>query len=151
MWAKLVKNLAAFPSAVVTGLNPEGYPFSIRCTPQIDHAQQVLHMQFPAEAMIQSGSAGLLCHSHDERLWNLKSFVVHGHLEQQADGWVFRPRRFIPGGGVSGPLGDIRTMINARRAAKQYLEKRRLPRPAIRWDTIKTLRAESKRNKPPDR
>lgn len=151
MWARLVKGLAAFSGAVVTGLDAEGYPFSIRCAPQVDQAQQVLRLQFPAEAGIQSGPAGLLCHSHDERLWNLKSFGVHGHLEQQADGWVFHPRRFIPGMSVGGPLRDLRTLINARRVTRRYLEKRSLPRPTIPWEAIKTLRAQSKMKKPPDR
>lgn len=145
MWDKLVKGLAMFSSAVVTGVDANGYPFSFRCVPQIDEAEQVLRIHLPASVRIQPGRAGLMCHSHDEQMWNLKNFVVHGDLEFQADGWVFRPRRFIPGGGVGGPLSDMKMMLNASRSAKRYLAKRGLPRPTIPWDAIKTLRAESKK------
>ncbi|MGD8751824.1 MAG: hypothetical protein PVG14_10405 [Anaerolineales bacterium] len=149
MWDKLVKSLAAFSDAVVTGLDPEGYPYSVRCTPQVDHASQVLHVQFHPEAMIQPGPAGLLCHSHDEWMWDLKSFAVHGRLERQDGGWIFRPQRYITGMGMGGLLGYIRMIGNSRRAAKRYLERRGLPRPAAPWDAIKSLRAESKRGEPP--
>ncbi|HMV49623.1 MAG TPA: hypothetical protein PLD20_06325 [Blastocatellia bacterium] len=150
MWNKLIKELAMFSSAVVTGVDANGYPFSFRCVPLIDDAEQVLRIQLPVGIQIQSGRAGLLCHSHDEQLWNLKNFVVHGELEIQPGGCVFRPQRFIPGSGTGGALGDVKMMLNAGRSAKRYLTKRVLPRPTIPWDAIKTLREESKQKPPTD-
>jgi hypothetical protein len=151
MWDRLVKYLSMFSSAVITGMDAEGYPFSVRCTPRADHARQVLHIDVPDDVPMQPGPAGLLCHSHDESLWSLKSFHVRGRLERESGDWTFRPRALIPGGGVAGPLGDMRAILNARRVAKQYLEKRGLPRPAIPWEAIRALHAESRKNRAPDR
>jgi hypothetical protein len=145
MWAKLVKSLAIFSSAVLTGLDADGYPFSVRCTLRPDHERQVLNVHLPAASGIQPGLAGLLCHSHDEWLWNLKSFGIQGRLEQEAGGWVFHPLRFIPGAGMEGPLGQFRMIQKGRKSAQQYLEKRGLPRPAVDWQGIKALRAQLKK------
>ena len=71
MWAELMKNLKAYPSAVLTGLDLEGFPFSVRCIPQPDPVEKILLVQLPPLAPIQPGPAGLLCHSHDEQLWSL--------------------------------------------------------------------------------
>jgi hypothetical protein len=150
MWDRLVKYLATFSSAVITGMDAEGYPFSVRCTPRIDHAQQVLRIEIPADVPIQRGPAGLLCHSHDEWLWSLKSFLVRGALEQVGNEWTFHPRQLIPGGGVAGPLGDMRALLHARRIARRYLEKRGLPRPAIPWGAIKALREECRKDVTPE-
>ncbi len=151
MWSKLIKELAMFSNAVVTGVDANGYPFSFRCVPLIDDAEQALRIQLPVGIPIQAGRAGLLCHSHDEQLWNLKNFIVQGELESQPGGWVFRPQRFIAGSGTGGPLGDVKMMLNASRSAKRYLAKRGLPRPTIPWDAIKTLREASKQKPPTDR
>jgi len=145
MWPEIVSNLAKFPSAVLSGTDAQGYPFSIRCIPEVDQARQVLRISLSGDVPIQPGAAGLLCHSHDELLWNLKSFLVRGRLEQDDRGWVFRPEKFIPGGGMQGPLGDMKAMIRTRGIANRYLKKRRLPRPKVPWDEIKALRAEAKR------
>lgn len=91
MWNELVKGLAGFSSAVVTGIDAQGYPFSARCTPCEDHTRQVLLVQLPTEATIQPGPAGLLCHYHDELLWNLRILNIRGRLEHEANGWYFIP------------------------------------------------------------
>jgi hypothetical protein len=57
MWAELVKNLKAYPSAVLTGLDVDGYPFSVRCIPQPDPSKEVLLVQIPPQAVIQPGRA----------------------------------------------------------------------------------------------
>ena len=150
MWADLVKRLKSFPSAVLTGLDAEGYPFSFRCIPQPDPSKEVLLVQIPPQAAIQPGPAGLLCHSHDEQLWNLKGFGVHGTLAQRDDKWVFTPRRLMVGTGGGGLLGYMRQIRNARRTAQQYLERRGLPRPKVDWDGMKALWAEAKKPEPPE-
>ena len=146
MWSEIVSNLAKFSSAVLSGTDAQGYPFSIRCTPEVDQAGQVLRLNLSASVPIQPGPASLLCHSHDELLWKLKSFLVRGRLEQDDRGWVLRPEKFIPGGGVGGPLGEMQAMIRTRAIANRYLEKRGLPRPKVPWDEIKALRAEAKKS-----
>ena len=145
MWDDIVKNLAKFPSAVLTGTDAEGYPFSIRCVPQIDQGQKVLRLQNMSQSLIQAGSAGLLCHSHNELLWDMKAFVVRGNLRQDEQGCVFQPTQFIPGGGVGSPLDQLKAIGKMRRSAKRYLEKRGLVRPQVDWQGIKRLWAEVKK------
>ena len=140
MWDEVTKGLAQFPDAVLTSVDADGYPLSIRCRPRVDTATRVLRVPMQNGLELRPGPASLLCHSHDENLWNLKAFLVRGQIEPADGGWVFRPQKFIPGAGMGGPLGDLRAVVEARRAAKRYLTKRGLARPAIPWDKIKSTR-----------
>jgi hypothetical protein len=145
MWADVVKHLATFESAVLTGQDGAGYPFSVRCRPQVDNGKQVLRLSLAADLPIQAGPAGLLCHYHDEQLWNLRSFVVRGQLEREGDGWLFRPAQFIPGAGIGGMVGQMRFLMKCRGMAASYLQKRGMARPSIPWDEVKELHEEAKR------
>lgn len=140
MWDEVTKGLAQFPDAVLTGVDADGYPLSIRCQPQVDTPNQVLRVPMQGGVDLRPGPASLLCHSHDENLWKLKAFLVRGRIEPADGSWVFHPQKFIPGGGMGGPLGDLRATVGARRTAKRYLTKRGLARPAIPWDKIKATR-----------
>ncbi len=144
MWPKLIKNLTRFPNAVLTALDADGYPFSIRCVPKADPVAQVLRLLLPPGAPLQSGPASLMCHSHDKLLWNLSNFLVRGSLQQDGQGWLFRPTQLIPGTGFANPLDGLRMFFKARESAKRYLAKRGLPRPAIPWEQVRALRAEAK-------
>jgi hypothetical protein len=144
MWKLLTKYLKSFSSAVITGIDAEGYPFSARCIPQLDQTRRALWVEFPPGAPVQPGPAGLLCHSHDERLWKLRSFLVNGRLEKNEDGWLFFPLRFIAGEGLHGRLSLLVTLFHARRNTRRYLTKRGLSRPKIPWKEINRLRTEAK-------
>lgn len=144
MWNEIVTHLKKFPTAVLTGIDADGYPFSIRCTPQVDEAGKRLNILRSADVPIQSGPAGLLCHSHNEELWDLKSFLVLGSLEQDEQSWVLTPRRFIPGGGLQGRVAEMKWAFTARANSGKYLKKRSLPRPEVPWDEYKALVAEIK-------
>lgn len=136
MWDEICRYLPTFPSAVVTGIDRAGYPFSVQCHPEPDSAARVLRLVLPDYVGFQRGPAGLLCHMHDERLWNLRSFIVRGTLEKDSLGWLFRPEQFIPGAGLGGMLGLIKFLRDGRRTADQYLKKRGMARPQVAWDEI---------------
>ncbi len=137
MWAEITKHLYQFESAVLSGLNEAGYPFSVRCRPYPDASgDEVLRVWLPPNTFLRPGPASLLCHRHDENLWNLKSFLVRGVLEKDAGGWSFQPNQFIPGPGIGGLPAMIRFFTRSRRNARRYLEKRGLARPRIPWDEI---------------
>lgn len=142
MWAEIIKEMADFSTAVLTSVDASGYPFSIRCEPNQDSGDQVLRLQIPEHIQFQSGPAGLLFHKHDESLWNLKSFMLRGLLEQDAQGWFFRPLMYTPGAGIGGLPAMVKFVQNGRRCTKLFLEKRHLPRPVIDWDTVHALWAE---------
>ncbi len=143
MWDELVKQLTDFDSAVLAGVDDSGYPFSFRCKLMPD--APVLRVWVPDYARLQPGPAALLCHRHDEWLWNLKSFIVRGALEQGAQGWLLRPQQFTPGAGIGGLLGMVKFVRDGRRSAQQYLNKRGLARPRIEWDEIHAIWHEIKR------
>lgn len=138
MWNKIVENLHNYPTSVLTGIDPDGYPFSIRCKPQPVPTLQVLRVQIPDNVPIQPGRASLLCHYHDELLWNIKSFALAGTLEKDVQGWLLRPQHFIRVG--DSGLDALRFLLNLRRASKKYLQKRGLPRPRINWDALDALK-----------
>ncbi len=139
MWDDLMKNLAQYPDVVLTGIDAAGYPASLRCRPAPDAQAQVSRVSVGEGLEIQPGPASILGHFHDEKLWGLKAFLVRGVLERDERSWAFRPGTLIPAGGTS-PLAAIRTMRQTRHAAKVYLAKRRLARPAIPWDKIKAAK-----------
>jgi hypothetical protein len=140
MWDEIVKNLADHSSAVLSGVDGNGYPFSIRCRPVPDQTWQALRMEDPAPHPIRPGPASLLCHAHDDDLWNLRTFNVRGRLEQDGDGWLFHAERVISGGASDSLSG----LWQARGRAGRYLKKRGLARPAIPWDDYKAIWKEVK-------
>ena len=144
MWAEITKHLYEFESAVLSGLDEEGYPFSVRCRPYPDtFGPDVLTVWLPPGTPIRPGPASLLCHSHDENLWNLKSFLVRGALKKDAGGWSFEPGQFIPGAGIGGRPAMVQFFISCRRKTSRYLKKRGLARPRIPWDEINAAKKEA--------
>src|SRR5262245_31125684 len=97
MWDELLKQLAGFQSAVITGIDADGYPFSMRCRPSPDPSAQTLRVQVPPDAPLQPGPASLLCHKHDQFLWRQESFIVRGMLAHDEQGWAFQPKQLLPG------------------------------------------------------
>jgi hypothetical protein len=144
MRAEITRHLYEFESAVLSGLDEEGYPFSVRCRPYPDTTgAEALKIWLPPGTPIRPGPASLLCHSHDENLWNLKSFLVRGVLVKDAGGWSFEPGRFIPGLGIGGLPAMIRFFFGSRRKASRYLRERNLARPSIPWDEINAAKKAS--------
>jgi hypothetical protein len=142
MWDEIARLLPSFESAVLTGVDAEGYPYSMRCKPWVNASERVLKMQFPAYASIHAGPACLLCHSHDENLWNLRSFLVRGTLAREGSEWTFEPKRYVPGAGVEGLKGMVNFVTGSRRNTNRYLKKRGLSRPPIPWKAINEIKAQ---------
>ncbi len=145
MWSNLVNRLGEFPNAVLTTIDASGYPFSMRCTPQVDEARQVLLIGQLADQHFQAGPAELLYHYHNEQLWDLKALQILGRLEQVEQTWTFHPERFIPGNGFLGLFDQMRSIFKTSADAGRYLKKRGIPRPKIRWDEFTVLLAEAKK------
>jgi len=143
MWAEITGHLYGFESAVLSGLDEAGYPFSVRCRPYPDPSgAEVLRIRLPADTVLRPGPASLLCHRHDENLWNLKSFLVRGSLDHDVGGWNFEPIRFVPGVGIGGLPAMMHFFVGSRRNAARYLKKRGLARPRIPWDEINAVKDE---------
>jgi hypothetical protein len=136
MWQQIEKYTPLFTSAVLTGIDDQGYPFSLRCEPKLDLENRVLYAPSKVPLILRPGPACLLFHSHDERLWNQKSFLLSGETEISQNAWVFHPRRFIPGMGLKGLWSYLAYNAKGRRTAKTYLAKRGLTRPKVDWDAF---------------
>ncbi len=144
MWDEIARYLPEFPSGVLTAFDGDGMPCSQRVQPQPDSAGQFLRFAVSPGLSIQSGKACLLCHRHDEKLWNLKSFVIQGTLEQDGAGWLLRPERFIAGMGIGGMRIYLRFVSDGRKNTTQYLKKRGMPRPQVDWQMVMDLMAPEK-------
>jgi hypothetical protein len=140
----LVRNLERrsrrFSSAVLTWLDEEGFPFSMRCRPAFDSTRITIELPSPMGA--PAGPAGLLYHSHNDRLWRLRMLLVVGLLERDGDTWLFRPARIVTGVAGVNKLHMTRSFFNARRATKRYLQEREMTRPKIPWKRIRELQRE---------
>jgi hypothetical protein len=146
MWDNIVELLSKYPNAVLTGIDATGYPFSVRCIPTVDMKVEVLHIQALPGVQWQAGPANLLCHRHDELLWNLESFLLKGNLVQDEQGWNFHPSQFIAGTPGTGPgalIATIRWLRESRRRARQYLAKRNMRRPRVPWREIGGVKEEA--------
>ena len=145
MWDEIIEHLPDFPTAVITSVDNRGCPLSMRCRPWPDMEAQVVRFRLPSGTLIRLGLASLLCHKHDENLWNQKSFLVRGRITRGDEEWSFHPQQFIPGAGIGAALGVVRFVIRSRRKAKRYLQRRGLARPRIPWENIKAIKAQAKR------
>lgn len=143
MWSRIVKQLGQFPTAVLTGLDADRFPTSLRCSPTPDHERRVLRITLPPSAAVRPGPASIVCHSHDEQLWKLKSFLIRGRLDRDTEGWLFIPSKFVPGVGMAGPWSLLKSMLQCRRVTKRYLTRRNEPRPKIPWAQLRALRREA--------
>lgn len=143
MWAELTPSLGAFPSAVLTARDGDGYPASVRTPMAPDAARQVVGVEVPAHLGLRPGPASLLLHSHDEQLWGLRIILVRGALERTGDGWAFRPTA-LASGAESGGLAAVRMLLSCRKSAAAYLRKRGLARPAVPWGRLNAVKAAAK-------
>lgn len=137
MWDKIRKYQTGFHSAVLSLTGPDGYPASWRVIPETDPSTQVIRLDAPPTAELCAGPASLLFHSHDERLWNLRSFNIKGRLSAETTaGWVFHPERVIPGVSVEGPMGYVKFLRNGQQGTRRFFEKRGQPVPPIDWEEL---------------
>lgn len=130
--------LAAFPEGVVTAIDPDGYPVSVRQNLlSYDATTGEMYVSWPDGVAVAAGPANLLCHSHDERLWNIRALQIKGRLERRGGDWVFI------GTAVTPPANMVVVLWRAARsnraAGQRYLEKRGLPRPQVNWAAIKEM------------
>src|SRR5205085_2160134 len=100
-WDKLlVPRARQYPSGVLTGVEPSGYPLSLRCTPEFDDAAEVVRLgDLPPTVVAWRGPVCLLLHRHDPHLEGLYQMVLLGELALDAGAPILRPTRFVTANG----------------------------------------------------
>jgi len=122
---------ATFPTAVLSIVCPDGFPFAIRVPVRVDPADRWIRIEGdPVGIPLQPGLACLTAHAHNERFTWQQNFQVRGDLVRREDGWALIPRRLV--GGFEAPAGRVAVLrANARKAwrfrrtAKRELARRR--------------------------
>lgn len=141
MWDDAAKWLDKFGEAVLTVIDGDGYPASVRVsTSGYDRASGELTVSLPAAIDGANGPASLLCHSHDEKLWSLQMITINGTAQKRDGAWIFRTESFKP----PSKLAVLDFIRNARRSAQKYLDKRGLRRPQVNWAEIKEIQRRAK-------
>jgi hypothetical protein len=135
--ADAAKWLGKFDEAVLTVLDADGYPASVRVdTRTYDGATGRLPAELPDVLRAVEGPANLLCHYHDEKMWKLKAIQVKGRLEKRDDEWDFVTTAFSP----PSKLAVVAFLKGTRTAAQKYLDKRGLERPEVNWVAVNEIK-----------
>jgi hypothetical protein len=135
--AEAAKWLGKFDEAVLTVLDADGYPASVRVDTRTYHAATGrLPAALPDELPAVEGPANLLCHYHDEKMWKLKAIQVKGRLEKRNGEWDFVTTAFNP----PSKLAVVAFLKGTRTAAQKYLDRRGLKRPEVNWLAVNEIK-----------
>jgi hypothetical protein len=119
-----------YPTAVLSIVCPDGFPFAMRVTARAHEADRQIRIDDPpAGAPLQPGLACLTAHAHDPSLGVMQNFQVRGDLVMRDGCWVLIPHRLI--GGLEAPASKLALVranagkaIRFRRTAKRELAQR---------------------------
>lgn len=147
MWNKdLIARARVYSSAVLTLVEPSGYPLSQRCAVQFDEAREAIIVSDPPTlARGVQGRASLLFHRHNEVLEDFYEVLIKGTLAVNGDSLVFQPEEFLTGTGsaktdrmphAQDPIQLVQFMLLGRRKAREYIAKRGRPWPPIAFDRL---------------
>jgi hypothetical protein len=122
------------PTAVLSFVSPDGFPFSVRLPVAVDPASRWIRIEAePADVPLQPGLACLTAHTHDERFTWQQNFQVRGDLVRAGGSWALVPHKLV--GGFEIPRSQItllrETAAKARRfrrvAKREYARRAKAP------------------------
>jgi len=98
-WDERISELGArYPTAVLSIVSPDGFPFAVRVPVHVDEASRWIRVEgAPSAIPFQPGLACLTAHLHGEHFTWHHNFQVRGDLVQVDDGWALIPHRLIGG------------------------------------------------------
>jgi hypothetical protein len=119
-----------YPTAVLSFVAPDGFPFAIRVPVHVDAAARWIRIDGePTGVPLQPGLACLTAHTHAEEFAWQQNFQVRGDLMSADDGWVLVPHKLV--GGFELPRSRLALLrANAakarrfRRTARRELARR---------------------------
>jgi len=121
---------STYPTAVLSIVSPDGFPFAIRLPVRVDPADRWIRIEAePVGVPLQPGLACLTAHVHSEQFTWQRNFQVRGDLVRREDGWVLVPHKLV--GGFEVPPSRLAVLrANAakarrfRKTAKRELARR---------------------------
>jgi hypothetical protein len=129
-WDSRLRELGTtFPTAVLSFVSPDGFPFAVRVSVRVDEASRWIRIESnPLGVPLQAGLACLAAHVHAETFTWQRNFQVRGDLVWLHGGWALVPHRFV--GGFEIPKSRLATLrLNARKAMRfRRVAKRELAR-----------------------
>jgi hypothetical protein len=130
-WHPRLKQLGTrYPTAVLSVVSPDGFPFSVRVPVRVDEASRWVRIEGDLTGVpLQPGLACLTAHVHDEVFAWQQNFQVRGDLLFAENHWVLVPRKLVGGFELpSSRLAALRTnAVKARRfrrTAKREMARR---------------------------
>ncbi len=152
MWNKaLGRQIETYPTAVLSIVESDGYPSSVRCQVRAEmQLSRILIPDPPAQAKIWRGRACLLFHEHDARLESLRQMVALGNLSKESEdgAMIFLVEKFVTANGransdqmphASDSVHMLKFFFIGWRNARVYLAKRGILWPPIPYDEILRL------------
>jgi pyridoxamine 5'-phosphate oxidase-like protein len=130
-WHPRIKELGTrYPTAVLSIVSPDGFPFSIRVPVRVDEAARWIRIEGELPAVpLQPGLACLTAHVHADQFSWQQNFQVRGDLVFVEGKWALVPHKLV--GGFEIPRSRV-AMLRAnatkvrrfRRTAKRELVRR---------------------------
>jgi hypothetical protein len=107
-----------FPTAVLSFVSPDGFPFAVRVGVHVDEAARWIGIDADSSGVpLQPGLACLTAHVHADTFTWQRNFQVRGDLMLLDGSWVLVPRRLV--GGFEIPNSRLATLrLNARKALR---------------------------------
>jgi hypothetical protein len=120
-----------FPTAVISVVSPDGFPFGVRVPVHVDAANRWIRIEGDLAGIpMQQGLACLTAHAHAEQFTWQENFQLRGDLVFADGTWALLPHRLV--GGFEVPrsrIAMLRTNLakarRFRRTAKRELSRRR--------------------------
>jgi len=98
-WNQRIREIGTrYPTAVLSIVCPDGFPFAIRVPVHLDEAARWIRIEGAPEGIpFQPGLACLTAHQHDERFTWWRNFQLRGDLVSVDGGWALVPRKVLSG------------------------------------------------------
>src|SRR6266581_8051028 len=135
MWNEhLAARASNYSTGVLSIVDADGYPMSVRCTACLDASRQVFTFPSPpALAASWRGKACLLFHRFDERLEGLRQMVILGELISEDGLLTLQVSKFVTANGrpntdqmphASSPFHMLQFWLLGRHNWRVYLARR---------------------------